>query len=302
MHRFFTSLALLFIVFLIASPTKAALEVYEPFKYPLGTLNDGDGLSSTGTTSNWVIKDDGNNPSNSTIVAGLSYTNGVPLAVSDNALQRVSNLATRAMEAPINQLNTGTKWISFLIQNGGDTGSVPCGVVLNGTNSDSLFVGFRTGFSPTLTGLGLATIVTGTQARTGTTGDLGPASNIDNTTTHFIAVKIDFAAGADTVSLYVDPVIGDPSPVAFTTVNTFDTGSIFYLGFNGSSQPLTTFDELRVGDSYADVSPRGTGIPEPGSISIVTGILIAAGARQRAHRQNAADQTSRYPAASPRVR
>ena len=88
---------------------------------------------------------------------------------------------------------------------------------------------------------------------------------------------IDFTSGDDTFSLYVNPTPGDPQPAAADATLTFDLGSQNGLALNTGNGAQVSFDEIRIGETFADVTPL---VPEPASL-ILLGLagLVAAGSR-----------------------
>lgn len=79
-------------------------------------------------------------------------------------------------------------------------------------------------------------------------------------TTAFLVLRIDFAAGNDTMTLYVNPTPGLAAPDStFTAVkNDVDLGTFSRVGIltgRGLSTNNAEFDELRVGTTYAAVAP-----------------------------------------------
>jgi hypothetical protein len=81
--------------------------------------------------------------------------------------------------------------------------------------------------------------------------------------TYLMVLHMSFAEGADVIDLTVDPAqIGvgapDPTPQASVTV----TNDVYFRTFRfypGSGQNNGYLDEVRIGETYADVTP----IPEP---------------------------------------
>jgi len=81
---------------------------------------------------------------------------------------------------------------------------------------------------------------------------------LGNTNTHLIVLRINFnTSGAnDTVSFWANPPVAtnDPGVTANATVTTFDVGNIAGIGLNlQGGSPTFTLDEIRVGETYADV-------------------------------------------------
>lgn len=84
--------------------------------------------------------------------------------------------------------------------------------------------------------------------------------------TYLLTARIDFAAGADTVTLYVDPTPGlasPDSPGAMTAqLTTADLGSFTTVGMiGGFTGNNAQFDEIRVGETFLDVAPAAANTP-----------------------------------------
>jgi hypothetical protein len=88
------------------------------------------------------------------------------------------------------------------------------------------------------------------------------------TSPRLVVMKIDYMSGNDNVELFVDPTLGtEPTTPTATTTSVIDLafdGLSFacYPSASGEYTP-TYVDEIRVGTSYADVTPS---VPEPSSI------------------------------------
>jgi CxxC motif-containing protein (DUF1111 family) len=245
----------------------ASLNAYEPFDYTTSIPN---GTASTGTgfTGNWTC---GTTPS---ISAGMTY---LDLPSANGSLSATGGRQTVAFADP---LSSGTKWISFLFNMAGNNGGNHCGVYFpNG--GTGLFFGYGLNpISPTTGALRPGSILTtGTPAATasslasGFTGTYG-------TTPYLVAIKIDFnTSGAnDTVTIYINPTANSATPVvaAAYTVTTFDVGTIAGIGFqNAGGGFAIKADEIRVGDSYADVV--GGGVVVSPTAPVITGVAPASG-------------------------
>jgi hypothetical protein len=221
----------------------------EPFNYPTGAFANGTAATGSGFTGNWILPN-----GNATIVAGLTYPS---LPAGNNALQQANNGSARSLVTLASPLSTGTKYISFLIKGTGDSGGNWAGVYLKGDNTTSLFAGFRGGFSASQTSFGLGSVSSASTTPTGGSA-LGTTAALNNTNVHLIVLEIDFNTSTteETVKFWADPPAGTNAPGVspVTTVTTFDVGNISGLGLNlqGGSANLT-LDEIRVGNTYADV-------------------------------------------------
>lgn len=108
---------------------------------------------------------------------------------------------------------------------------------------------------------------------------------------HLVVLRFDFNPVApDSVRLYLDPtdsIEGNYTPAASIDVANSDLfishhGGIANFTFSGAGHLPGSFDELRWGDTFADVTPFGTSVPEPGLLALV--ILGGAGAAYRRRR------------------
>ncbi|MCX7848062.1 MAG: LamG domain-containing protein [bacterium] len=109
----------------------------------------------------------------------------------------------------------------------------------------------------------------GTSHSTGITRDLD--------TTYLMVVRMNFAASSDTIDLYVNPsdLGGTPpaTPSASITLSDFYWRSIRW--YPGAAPNTGYLDEIRVGESFADVTPM---IPEPG---VAVALVLVAWLAQR---------------------
>lgn len=224
----------------------AAVTAYEPFNYTAGTLANGTASTASGFTGNWTVSG-----SPQIVNTVLTYSGLTPV---NRAYQHAAAGAqtTVGLASP---LSSGSKYIGYLFRGSGNSGGDTVGVYFKGNNATSLFAGFRTPNSATLTGFGLGTVNSTTLG--GATA-LGSAININNTATHFIVIKIDFdTAGAlDTVSLWIDPLANAAAPAGAANVvnSTFDVGTISAFGINITGGYNPVLDEIRIGDTYGDVT------------------------------------------------
>jgi CxxC motif-containing protein (DUF1111 family) len=270
----------------VANTVRANLIAYEPFNYSTSIPN-GTASTASGFTGNWTC---GATPA---IAAGMTYPD-LPEAHGS-----LSSTSGRQFVSFTNPLSTGTKWISFLFNQAGDNGGNHCGVYFpNG--GTGLFFGY--GLNPVTAstgGLRPGSILTtgtttanATSLASGFTGTYG-------TTPYLVVIKIEFnTAGInDTVTIYINPTANSASPgvAAAYTLTTFDVGTITGIGFQKPGGGFAVkVDEIRVGDSYADVvgvsdvvSPTApvitgvspaTGLTTGGTMVTITGSNFLAGA------------------------
>lgn len=219
------------------------LNAYEAFDYAAGSLDGQNG--GTGFATAWSL-DSGN----SAIVnaTGLTAPTGLPTE-QGGTLEMNTGLGafeqSRDLTATLGTDGT-TAWFSFLMR--------PDNVSFGGISFE---IGDGTGADNTVN--------IGNNGNDWLVGiDGSPAGvTIDNVVTsgqtYFMAVQIDFAAGNDTVTLYVDPTAGvstpDSPPAMQAQLTTADLGTFSRIavigGFSGNAANI---DEIRVGDTYADVA------------------------------------------------
>ena len=122
-------------------------------------------------------------------------------------------------------------------------------------------------------------------------GGLDPASTVPIVAgqTAFLVIEMQFNASTsanDTISLFVNPTPGLAAPdvPAVTLSNTNLSNNITDLAFYAANNEAVSFDELRLGDTFADVSP----VPEPGTWGALAVGAVALGGtavRQRMGRR-----------------
>jgi hypothetical protein len=94
--------------------------------------------------------------------------------------------------------------------------------------------------------------------------------DITTTDTALLVVKADYApVGNDRFTLYVNPTPGAPEPAAGIVKNDADFGLV--QGLTIYSTGAMRIDELRVGQTFADVTP----VPEPTSLGLAALAVLA---------------------------
>ena len=100
--------------------------------------------------------------------------------------------------------------------------------------------------------------------------------------THLVVVRYTFLAGDDQVDLWVDPASATygatnaPSSLGNTTGSS-DLATLQYFAFNGTSGsgPVVYYDEVRIGTSWADVTPPSGAPPPPPPVTNVVTVTQA---------------------------
>ncbi|MGH8045675.1 MAG: PEP-CTERM sorting domain-containing protein [Chthoniobacterales bacterium] len=265
-----------------AALTQAALTVYEPFDYPDFTFTDGTPVTGAGLTGTATVRDSFDLTGSSFVNFDLFYPD---LPTTGESVSTPGGTNTRILETLATPLSSGTVWISVLVQNGGNSGAVPVGFLLNGDQPSSVFAGFVNGVSTTDTAFGLGTKPSGTAASITTFTTAGPSVAISNTAVHLIVLSIAFntSGNFDTINLYIDPIVGQSLGAPNSTVTTLDVGTITGVGQDRAGGVGFSTDEIRIGDSYADVVPFA--VPEPRVFALLgAGALIMVTFRRRSHR------------------
>jgi len=246
---------------------QASLLAYEPFNYT-ASIPDATPSTASGFTGNWTC---GTPPA---IATGLTYP-ALPTAHGS-----FSSTSGRQFVSFTTPLSSGTKWISFLFNQTGNNGADHCGVYFpNG--GPGLFFGYGlAAFTATQGGLGLGSMNTVGTAPLAAANLASSFLGTFGATPYLVALKIDFnTSGAnDTVTVYLNPTANSATPVvaATYTVTTFDVGTITGIGFQRAGGAFAIrADEIRVGDTYADVV-GGNGGPAP-IAPVITGVSPSSG-------------------------
>jgi hypothetical protein len=92
---------------------------------------------------------------------------------------------------------------------------------------------------------------------------------VPNLTT-FLVVRVDYVqGGASTFRLYVNPSPGAPEPVTSDATVSFNIQTQNGLAFNTQNGAAASFDEIRVGTNYADVTPAVPVVTNPFNITSI---------------------------------
>lgn len=239
----------------------AALIGYEPFDYPTGQTvvgNDGgSGFSSTGVSS-WSgsVSTNGAPVTNGTanVVAGsLSYpgmaTTGGKLTITPPAG------FTTVFRQLSKSYSVETVYVSFLMDIG-STGAGTVGLGFNSSalgNNQQLFIGQFAGSSNWSLRLTNTTIVN---------------SSVPITTgVTLVVAKIQLigSSGKDIISLFINPTSSVQPETPDLVYGNVDIGAFDKISFTSGASTVASFDEFRMGSTFADVAP----IPEPSTTALL---------------------------------
>jgi hypothetical protein len=294
---------------LLVCRASAQLLNYEDFNYTPGNNNIGGQSGGTGFQNAWLAGS--GNIWGSVQSGSLSYAdqNGHSLDTSGNSLlvgtngasgttatpQRVfTNSATAATLggiAALNAANPGVIWMSFLYQRDGSQTGAPffrqANFGLFQGSSEKLDVGGPNTSATIQNNLSLWS--TGTHP---SSAPLQSTTPVFGTSAQFIVLEltVDTTTAADGVSVWFNPPdlssLGAPnltstSEVDISGVNTFR----FQAGNSNANGTNAVFevDEFRIGDTFADVAPYSSTVPEPSIIAFASigGLAVWAWRRKR---------------------
>jgi hypothetical protein len=261
--------ACILITCLIASSkSSAALTAYESFNYTNvgGDLNGQSGAGSFGFTDAWA----GNTSYN--VGSGSLQSPLAPFPFSGNSMTTVAfgsnREIARTLASPLGADNT-TSYVSFLMR--------PEGILNQGAFDGWYSVSLRgdhqtnvvMGSTSDLYGLE----VSGTATATNKKAVLGQSI--------LFVLRFNFTEGVDPVRLYINPQPGAPEPaIAAVSQINLDVDLINQIVLAGPG--ANSIDEIRVGTTYADVTP----VPEPASICFATVAMSLGLANFRRKRQS----------------
>ena len=184
----------------------------------------------------------------------------------------------RNFASPLGAAGT-TRYVSFLMRPEGtlNTGAFNgfFGLYLNASTGNDMFIG-KPGNGP----LNQFTLET-----RGGTMQAASGVNINAQQTYLLVVRADFTASNDRFTLYANPSVGSAEPALGTVKNDSDVGAVG--GVTLYSTGAYSLDEIRVGTTFADVTPLASGasVPEPGAVlSGLTGLISLWGMMRRRSR------------------
>ncbi|HTJ78051.1 MAG TPA: hypothetical protein VL357_03570 [Rariglobus sp.] len=255
-----TTVSVMVLGLLSASPASATLFSYEPFAYsigsPLDTQNGGSGFSSAWTASNSTIV-------SGSLSSGSLPTSGDALSITAKVDAGASGLGANTYRPFTSTLGGAGQdvWVSFLIKttNSSSYGGLVVGSGSASTGAVNGSKGIFIGYSGGVYAIGPNGASSGISGGTATNG-----------TTQFLVADFSYTtATTGIVSLYLSATPGGSLGTAVGSTS-FTLNSFNQIGF--ATTGSVTFDEIRIGDSFAAVS---SAIPEPAQTSALFGLATA---------------------------
>jgi hypothetical protein len=228
---------------------------------------DGQSTTAPGTTGDWTVSADINQVVSGNLVAPASTNFGIAESGTAQRLQGpVPNDAENGTVS-VTPLTGNTIWGSFLLNLNGDP-DARSGIQFNSGPTDSPN-------DPRILALG-----TTAQARLGGTNvsAAGAFSDADFDDTYLFLFKIDVDdAGSDTINFWINPDVTSEATIGSATAS----GSRDFLGATGiTSVSFFVYDGAPFIDSFrlsddADAFLQVTAIPEPSTLLLVSGAMVA---------------------------
>ena len=259
------------LVLMAATTSQAALNAYEPFSYsPAGADLSGQGAPpSFGFSSAWAPGGFNASISNNYDLATPSLSFGSLLTnggrTSSLPTTAIAGL-TRDLSAPLGAPGT-TQYLSFLLR--------PEGTLHAGAFNGFFGLNLETAGEPELYigkpgGGAIGNYVIEDRGGSGQS-----VSNFLATPgqTVLLVLKAEFnpaGAPSDRFTLYVNPTPGGAEPASFSAFKS-DSNLGTVTGLTLYSTGAFSIDELRVGDTFADVTPV---VPEPGALLAGAGAML----------------------------
>ncbi len=252
-------LALCAVLFtLAASNTFAQLIAYEPYSYTLGTT-PGAATGTPSQTAGGGFFGPYNGNGFQTTVAGLSYSG---LLTAGNALEIQGGYIGENVSSPV---SSGTVYASFLINLPSNPTTIQSGLEMN-TGGNGMFVGITAGAGNSQGYLG----VNQQAGYSDGAGNLWQSSTpINYGSTYFVVIKLTGNGSSGwTGNIWINPTADtatQSTPNGTFSVPQFTISACSIVNPGGGNM---VFDELRMGNSWADVVSYTA--PVPLSVSITS--------------------------------
>lgn len=260
--------AALWTVSAACTPTMAELTAYDGFSYRAGSSLAGEtGGGSFGFSSAWTA---GGLATPQHEISGGSLADPTSTLLTEGARASVLTVSPEGFTTARRELTEslgepGTRrYVSFLARPEGELGAGDAGgyfgleLVSSGVN---LFVG-----KPSTDVYAMENIGGTDPSPTGVAAAVGESV--------FMVLRADFETGADAFRLYMNPSPGQAEPATPDAVKAdSDVGAVSAVGM--FSTGAFSLDEIRIGETFADVAP----VPEPTSALFSPLLVLAMGAR-----------------------
>jgi hypothetical protein len=256
---------------LINTAAYATLTAYDGFNYgPAGSdlqgNNGGFGFSSGWTAGGFNASIHNNyDIASGSLGFGSLLTSGNSVVTSP--VTAISGL-TRSLSSPLGAAGT-TAYLSFLIE--------PRGVLNDGVFNGFFGVVFESATEPEVFAgkPGAGTLNEYVIEDRGGAGQFPSGVSTVINQTALLVIKAEFGLLSDTFTMYVNPTPGGAEPLSGTVkIGNIDT----IVGLTLYSTGGHAIDELRLGETFADVTPTSRNVPETGpgmfGFAAVLGLLI----------------------------
>jgi PEP-CTERM motif len=211
-------------------------------------------------------------------VPGLNYPG---LDTSGGALNAGALSAYRSWDSSSLFASTGNSfWISFLVDpiSGGAASSAYA--LPFAENSPTVAPDYQKGsgakFSTGSTAWSVTLDIPGLENGSGYTTP--PSLSLMMDQANLIVMEFNYnGSGADSIQLWVNPTLGGSTPQLSDPTTTTGNGWLDPLGefmIKSGSGVTASFDEIRIGNSFSDVTPSS--VPEPGSAMLLCAGVAAA--------------------------
>ena len=257
----------------LMAPARAALLAYEGFGYAPGAALNGQN-GGTGWAGPWSA----GNPLAFVTVPGLAFGN---LSVSGGAATATAkpnpptggDITFEQRQAAVSfGDNNTTLYLSFLLRPEAGFG------FYGGFNFGDLFIG-KSGPVPTYS------LESGG-------GNIASSTTVaQEGETVLLVLRAQFLPGNDVFSLFVNPVPAAPEPLlADATMINFDLPASSLVTINNAG--AWTLDEIRLGETFADVTPAA--VPEPPvalllAAGLIAGVLMRTRGKRRSNKPSFGD-------------
>ena len=242
---------------LSATPGWATLMDHDPLDYaPVGSdaLGKNGGLGFRSTP--WVAAGYNASINNYDVAGGSLAFHGLATSGNHATTGAVGSIAgiARPLQVPVFPTDTTTRYVSMLLRPEGTVGAGAYrgffGFYLEGSPVD-VFVGKPGG----------GAVGNYVMENRGGGGQVASSVPVVAGEPVFMVLKAEYTPSVDRFTLYINPAPGGPEPTS-GLVKTVNAGPLSALQIYSTG--AFSFDEPRVGESYADVTP----IPEPSAWSL----------------------------------